>query len=1317
MVWSLALVCIGISLLPALSHGESLCARVKIEIRQELTLERQAFDARMKISNGLPDRALENITIAVGFTDEEGNPVPVSSDPNDTAARFFMRPDSEGLSGADDGTWRTGPVPPGHAPVLHWLIIPAPGASLGDPDGRLYYVGAELTYTLSGEEHATEVAPDYIFVKPLPQIVLDYFLTRNVYGDDAFTDAVEAPEPFTLGVRAKNTGAGVARSLRIDSAQPQIIENEQGLLIGFSIIGSRVNGEPAGETLLADLGDIAPGEAAVGRWLMSCTLSGTFTDFSATVSHADELGGELTSLIRHENIHTHFLIKDVRVDLAGRDAVTDFLAEDAGVLRVYESCCVDSPVADLSGASDMEPAGQANGSCRVTTAAEPGFIYIKLPDPFAGEKVLSRVVRSDGKIIKPCNAWLSRERKENAQEGWNYRFNLFDAETTGSYILTFEAPAAGDHPPVLQHIADKSGVEGVQLSFLVEADDPDGTVPVVAAENLPAGASLEAGEDGAAVFDWTPAEGQAGIYAIVFTASDEEHEVSRTVIFVIHSKDDSDGDGMDDDWEQRFFNDLERDGTGDFDGDGILDLQEFLAGCDPTLPDHAPSIPMILDPADGAQIKALLPTFTVANSTDPDGDAIFYDFELYEDASFRSMIARGTHIASGEPHTSWQPDGIPGGLAENRRYYWRVRASDETAFSLWRYGSFFVNTVNDPPAAPRISAPADGAESSDISPRLEITNSADPEGGALTYSFQLATDPDCTDVIDSVAGLAQEQESAGTAWTPDAPLAEGETFYWRAMASDAEGAWAATPVSSFTVNTTNQRPQPPQVEAPAKAATHPSEAVTLEIRSAPDPDGEPLYYIFEIDREKNFHSSCLQRSPEIAPDLDTASWHVTGLSDDARYYWRAKATDGRTESAWVYSNFFVNTQNNPPALPVVKNPGDGAWTPVRKPVLSVFNAEERDLEEVSYTFEICRRAECLNPIYQYESDTPAWASPPELQNNTLYYWRVLAADASGQSPGWTDPIPFFVRYTNHPPTITGIPATVIDQGELYSFTPIAEDTDPGDTITYSVTNKPSWAAFDPDTGALRGTPENEDVGTTEGIIITVTDAHGESASLDAFPITVLDVNDAPDAEADSYATARNIPLTVKAPGVLENDTDPDLKDELLSAHLMQDVLHGTLSLHEDGSFTYIPDKGFSGTDEFRYAASDAALDSEPAVARLEVRDRGSGPEISGISDITMKENTSVRGLSLTINNGSTENGPYTVTAVSANPDLIPKENILITGAGAERMISIASEEDRHGTAVISIVVEDRTGAGNAVGVTVTVTSEFNLPAVLLLLLN
>ncbi len=57
---------------------------------------------------------------------------------------------------------------------------------------------------------------------------------------------------------------------------------------------------------------------------------------------------------------------------------------------------------------------------------------------------------------------------------------------------------------------------------------------------------------------------------------------NRDVFVLRLEADDSDGDSLPDDWELAYFGDLGRDGTGDHDGDSHTDLQEFLAGTDPT---------------------------------------------------------------------------------------------------------------------------------------------------------------------------------------------------------------------------------------------------------------------------------------------------------------------------------------------------------------------------------------------------------------------------------------------------------------------------------------------------------------------------------------------------------------------------------------------------------------------------------------------------------------------------------------------------------------------------------------------------------------
>ncbi|MFZ7087645.1 Ig-like domain-containing protein [Curtobacterium sp. RRHDQ10] len=73
------------------------------------------------------------------------------------------------------------------------------------------------------------------------------------------------------------------------------------------------------------------------------------------------------------------------------------------------------------------------------------------------------------------------------------------------------------------------------------------------------------------------------------------------------------------------------------------------------------------------------------------------------------------------------------------------------------------------------------------------------------------------------------------------------------------------------------------------------------------------------------------------------------------------------------------------------------------------------------------------------------------------------------------------------------------------------------------------------------------------------------------------------AKDDTGTTAANTELDVAAPGVLANDQGTEL-----TAALKTPPTNGTVTLNSDGSYAYVPNKDFSGTDSFVYTATDSS---------------------------------------------------------------------------------------------------------------------------------
>ncbi|HEX8857895.1 MAG TPA: Ig-like domain-containing protein [Actinomycetes bacterium] len=163
---------------------------------------------------------------------------------------------------------------------------------------------------------------------------------------------------------------------------------------------------------------------------------------------------------------------------------------------------------------------------------------------------------------------------------------------------------------------------------------------------------------------------------------------------------------------------------------------------------------------------------------------------------------------------------------------------------------------------------------------------------------------------------------------------------------------------------------------------------------------------------------------------------------------------------------------------------------------------------------------------------------------------------------------------------------------------LANDSDAaGDPLTATLVTGPvhGTLTLSPD-GAFTYTPE-ADFNGRDTFTYKASDG-ALTSDVATVTITVLPMPDPPVAQDDSYSTDQGTPLTVTAPGVLANDSDPD--GDRLAAVLMTGPAHGALTLSSNGSFTYTPVTNFKGQDSFTYMASDGGPTGSGATVTITV---------------------------------------------------------------------------------------------------------------------
>ncbi|MEM1263603.1 MAG: putative Ig domain-containing protein [Pseudomonadota bacterium] len=318
-------------------------------------------------------------------------------------------------------------------------------------------------------------------------------------------------------------------------------------------------------------------------------------------------------------------------------------------------------------------------------------------------------------------------------------------------------------------------------------------------------------------------------------------------------------------------------------------------------------------------------------------------------------------------------------------------------------------------------------------------------------------------------------------------------------------------------------------------------------------------------------------NPPRWASFDTSTGRLSGVPSAAEAGTTANIVIQVSDGTAVASlgPFAITAVERPNAAPTISGSPPTAAT---VGTAYSFQPSASDADNDALTFSIANRPSWAS----FNASTGRLAGTPGDSNvGTSRNIRISVSDGKD-----TSALPAFSitvdAAPNEAPTITGTPARTATVGEVYQFRPVATDAD-NDSLSFSISNQPNWAAFDRSTGALTGTPGDGDVGVFRNIEISVSDGT-DTATLPAFAITVEAApNTAPTISGTPPTEAMVDVAYVFQPGA--NDADNDTltfsirnAPAWLSIDPASGQVSGTPSTANVGSYAGIVVSVSDGTD-------------------------------------------------------------------------------------------------------------------------------------------
>ena len=367
------------------------------------------------------------------------------------------------------------------------------------------------------------------------------------------------------------------------------------------------------------------------------------------------------------------------------------------------------------------------------------------------------------------------------------------------------------------------------------------------------------------------------------------------------------------------------------------------------------------------------------------------------------------------------------------------------------------------PDAPILASPSNG------SPNLPVSslnlNWGTSAGIATSYEVEVsASSTFGTTIFDQTGSLL-------TSATVSVLLANSQTYYWRANASNAGGpAWSQG--WSFT---TAAVPGVPAIALPAptnNAVNQPINGVTLSWASS---GSAPVTsYSVQLSTSPSFSTTINSWTDPLS--ATTTSEPLATLTNNTTYYWMVSSTGPGGTSNWTGVSSFTTII----ATPTIASPSTGSSAQSLNPVLtwnSVAGA-------TNYAVQISTSVGFGSTVYAGWgaglTTTSTTVPLGVLNNGTIYYWRAGAKNSgiTGDISGWSAPWSFATAIL--PPATPTVASGATGQ----SVTPsLGWSASVGQGVTYTVVVSTDGSRFtNPVQGTIKGLTWTPNAALTAGTI-------------------------------------------------------------------------------------------------------------------------------------------------------------------------------------------------------------------------------------------